>query len=67
MVTMDGYDEGPAQEFDFWNLGPEFDEFSVTQLDEADTLLFRRITYEGMASYWPTAAAGRVRRPLQTA
>lgn len=24
MVTMDGYDEGPAQEFDFWNLGPEF-------------------------------------------
>ena len=57
MVTMDGYDEGPAQEFDFWNLDPEFDEFSVTQLDEADTLLFGRATYEGMAAYWPTAAA----------
>lgn len=57
MVTMDGYDEGPAQEFDFWNLDPEFDEFSITQLDDADTLLFGRITYEGMASYWPTAAA----------
>jgi dihydrofolate reductase len=57
MVTMDGYDEGPAQEFDFWNLDPEFDEFSVEQLDEADTLLFGRITYEGMAAYWPTAAA----------
>jgi dihydrofolate reductase len=57
MVTMDGYDEGPAQEFDFWNIDPEFDEFSVKQLDEADTLLFGRITYEGMAAYWPTAAA----------
>jgi dihydrofolate reductase len=57
MVTMDGYDEGPAQEFDFWNLDPKFEEFSVEQLDEADTLLFGRITYEGMAAYWPTAAA----------
>lgn len=57
MTTMDGYDEGPAQEFDFWNLGPEFDAFSVEQLDEADTLVFGRVTYEGMAAYWPTAAA----------
>lgn len=57
MSTMDGYDEGPAQEFDFWNLDQEFDEFSVTQLDEADTLLFGRVTYEGMAAYWPTSAA----------
>ena len=57
MVTMDGYDQGPAQEFDFWNLDPQFDEFSVNQLDEADTLLFGRITYQGMAAYWPTAAA----------
>ncbi|TDE14999.1 dihydrofolate reductase family protein [Jiangella asiatica] len=57
MVTMDGYDEGPAREFDFWNLDPEFDEFSVEQLDEADTLLFGRVTYEGMAEYWPTEGA----------
>jgi dihydrofolate reductase len=57
MVTMDGYDEGPAQEFDFWNVDPEFDDFSVEQLDEADTLVFGRITYAGMAEYWPTAEA----------
>jgi dihydrofolate reductase len=57
MVTMDGYDEGPAQEFDFWNVDPEFDEFSVAQLDEADTLLFGRVTYEGMAAHWPTKDA----------
>lgn len=59
MTTMDGYDEGPAGEFDFWNADDEFAEFSVEQLDEADTLVFGRVTYEGMAAYWPTDAAQR--------
>ena len=57
MATVDGYYEGPNQEFDFWNLDEEFDEFSVEQLDEVDMLLFGRVTYEGMAAYWPTPAA----------
>ncbi len=29
----------------------------MAQLDELDTLLFGRVTYEGMAAYWPTPAA----------
>ena len=57
MTTLDGYYEGPDQEFDFWVTDEEFDEFSVEQLDEVDTLLFGRVTYEGMAAYWPTSAA----------
>jgi dihydrofolate reductase len=57
MTTLDGYYEGPNQEFDFWVTDEEFDEFSVEQLDEVDTLLFGRVTYEGMAAYWPTRAA----------
>ena len=57
MTTLDGYYEGPNQEFDFWVIDEEFDEFSVEQLDEVDTLLFGRVTYEGMAAYWPTPAA----------
>lgn len=52
VVTMDGIGTGVR----LWNLDPEFDDFSVAQLDEADTLLFGRVTYEGMAAYWPTAA-----------
>lgn len=35
----------------------EFNEFAVRQLDEVDTLVFGRVTYEGMASYWPTPEA----------
>jgi dihydrofolate reductase len=57
MVTIDGYCEGPNQEFDFWVVDDEFNQFSVEQLDEVDTLVFGRVTYEGMAAYWPTLEA----------
>lgn len=33
--------------------------FSVEQLDEIGTLVFGRVTYEGMADYWPTPEAER--------
>jgi dihydrofolate reductase len=56
MTTLDGYYEGPNQEFDFWVVDEEFNRFAVDQLDEVDTLLFGRVTYQGMAAYWPTPA-----------
>src|ERR1700760_59709 len=57
MTTLDGYYEGPNQEFNFWVVDEEFNRFAAEQLDEAGTLLFGRVTYEGMAAYWPTPAA----------
>ncbi|WP_446220069.1 dihydrofolate reductase family protein [Micromonospora sp. IBHARD004] len=57
MTTVDGYYEGPNQEFDWPVVDDEFNEFSERQLDEADMLLFGRVTYEGIAAYWPTGAA----------
>jgi dihydrofolate reductase len=57
VTTVDGYYEGPNQEFDWPVVDDEFNEFAVQQLDEIDTLLFGRVTYEGMAAYWPTPAA----------
>jgi dihydrofolate reductase len=56
-VTLDGYTEGPNGEFDWPNVDDEFNEFAISQLNDIDTLLFGRVTYEGMASYWPTPAA----------
>ena len=56
MTTLDGYYEGPNQEFDFWVVDEEFNRFAEQQLDEVDTLLFGRVTYQGMAAYWPTPA-----------
>jgi dihydrofolate reductase len=57
VVTLDGYYEGPNGEFDFWNIDDQFHEFSINQLNDIDTLVFGRVTYEGMAGYWPTPAA----------
>ena len=57
VMTLDGFTEGPNGEFDWPNVDDEFYEFSISQLDDIDTLVFGRRTYEGMASYWPTPAA----------
>jgi dihydrofolate reductase len=57
VTSVDGYYEGPNQEFDWPVIDEEFNQFALQQLDEADTLLFGRVTYQLMASYWPTPAA----------
>jgi dihydrofolate reductase len=58
LVTLDGFFEGPKS----WDLdwhqyawGDELEKLSLEQLKSADALLFGRVTYQGMASYWPTA------------
>jgi dihydrofolate reductase len=57
VATVDGYYEGLNQEFDWPIVDEEFSQFAVQQLDEVDTLLFGRVTYQEMAAYWPTPAA----------
>ena len=59
MVTLDGFFEGPNQDISWHHVDDEFNEFAIDQLKEVDTLLFGRVTYEGMASYWPTEFAIR--------
>jgi dihydrofolate reductase len=57
VTTLDGYHEGPNEEFDWPNVDEEFDEFSVSQLNDIGLLVFGRATYEGMAAFWPTEMA----------
>jgi dihydrofolate reductase len=57
MITLDGFFEGPNQDISWHNVDDEFNEFAIDQLNEVDTLLFGRVTYQGMASYWPTEFA----------
>ena len=57
LTTLDGYYAGPNGEIDWHNVDDEFNEFAIDQLNSVDTLLFGRVTYEGMASYWPTPDA----------
>ena len=55
MVSADGFFEGPHHELNWHMVDDEFHEFSELQLSETDLLLFGRVTYQLMASYWPTA------------
>lgn len=55
IMTLDGYFEGNQN----WDLsfheviwGQELEKLSIEQLNAADFLVFGRVTYEGMASYW---------------
>jgi dihydrofolate reductase len=57
--TVDGYYEGANGEFDWPVVDDEFNDFAIEQLDEIGTLLFGRVTYLGMSSYWPTEQAQR--------
>ena len=58
LITLDGYFEGENK----WDIGwhqvdDEFNQFSIDQLSYASGLIFGRVTYQGMASYWPSPEA----------
>lgn len=58
LMTLNGFFEGPNKwDLDWHNdvWGEELERFSLEQLASADLLLFGRVTYQGMAAYWPTA------------
>ena len=59
MVSLDGYHETSSGELFWHNVDDEFLDFVAAQLDEADTLLFGRRTYEHMAAFWPAEAGLR--------
>ena len=55
MISLDGYFAGPHGDLSWHNVDDEFNALSIEQLDSVDTLLFGRVTYGFMASYWPSA------------
>ncbi len=57
LVTLDGFFEGPKSwELDWHDSvwGDELERYSIEQSKSTGMLLFGRVTYEGMASYWPS-------------
>jgi dihydrofolate reductase len=58
LVTLDGFFEG-AKSWDLgWHeyvWGEELEKLSIEQSKSIGMLLFGRVTYQGMASYWPSA------------
>ena len=55
LISLDGYFAGPNNEID-WFIGDEQSmEWSRDILRRADTILYGRVTYEGMAEYWSSS------------
>jgi dihydrofolate reductase len=57
MVTLDGFFEGRNHDINWHNVDAEFNEFAIEQTGTVDVILFGRVTYQMMASYWPTPDA----------
>lgn len=54
-ITVDGYVEGPGGEFISPEWSAELDSWTIDMIDRFDTLLYGRVAWQGMASYWPQA------------
>lgn len=56
-VSLDSYFAGPNGEIDWFFWDKEIEKYSIDLISTVDTILFGRVTYELMASYWPSASA----------
>jgi len=55
MVTLNGLFEGPDHDISWFVFEDELENYIRETQAAADTLLFGRVTYEMMATYWPSA------------
>lgn len=62
-VTLDGFMAGPNGEIDWFIQDDEVTQYSQEGQDSIDMFLFGRVTYEMMASFWPTPA-GQAANPV---
>lgn len=54
LITLDGFFEGPDHDISWHMVDNDLNDLSKSQLEAVDTIIFGRVTYELMASYWPT-------------
>ena len=57
MISLDGFFEGPDHDINWHNVDNEFNDFAIEQTSAVGALLFGRVTYQLMESYWPTPNA----------
>ncbi len=55
-TSLDGYVAGPNGEMNWIIFNEELFEFVGKRIEQTDTALYGRITYDMMEAYWPTAA-----------
>ena len=56
-ITLNGYFQGPDGDISWHRSAEEEAKLSDEKSQQGNTLLFGRVTYQHMASFWPTPAA----------
>ena len=64
LISLDGFFEGPDHDINWHNVDEEFNDFAIEQTSALGALLFGRVTYQLMESYWPTADASSCQGPM---
>jgi dihydrofolate reductase len=57
LMSLDGFFEYAGHDINWHNVDASFNDFAVEQLDTAGALIFGRVTYDLMASFWPSDTA----------
>lgn len=57
LISLDGYFEDNNKGLSWHNVDQEFDNYTIEMLGSMGTLLFGRVTYELMESFWPSEEA----------
>jgi dihydrofolate reductase len=57
LVSLDGFIARPDGDLSWFRTGPAFDDDVLATLRRVDAMLFGRVAYEALATYWPGAAA----------
>jgi dihydrofolate reductase len=58
MMTLDGFFEGARPwDLEWHHTDADFNDFAIEQTQSIGALLFGRVTYQRMASYWPSPEA----------
>ncbi|HVM89916.1 MAG TPA: dihydrofolate reductase family protein [Puia sp.] len=57
-MSLDGFVAGPNGEMNWIKVDEEIFDYVGNRINESDTALYGRVTYEMMENYWPTAGDG---------
>lgn len=57
LVTLDGYFAGKGGDISWHTVDAEFNKYAEEKANSGNILVFGRVTYELMSSYWPTLEA----------
>lgn len=66
VASLDGFFETPDKKLDWVVTDAEFFDYAKGLLRTVDTLLFGRLTYQHMASYWPTAPVDEIAEKMNS-